>query len=287
MKNQNLIKGNRLEDAIEQIEKIIFKTTPSFREAEIKFEKKKIIIISGVRHEIDLFAEINQGKGYKATYIFECKNWKKPVGKNEIIIFEKKIELVSAQKGFFVARKFTRDASNFADKQKRIELIEVDTDFVGIKPFPNLQVQTIHHNKINVVLSQYQKDKDAKLKRKIALDIKKDIVVFNGKELALQQFANNVAEKFLFAIIQKDKIKIIPNNLYTFPINELLNFKRKELYFKKIEIASIKIVAETEFASIRPGIITKFDVKSRGRVINFETVKMKTGKLDISMAATR
>jgi len=91
----------------------------------------------------------------------------------------------------------------------------------------------------------------------------------------------------LFAIIQKDKIKIIPNNLYTFPINELLNFKRKELYFKKIEIASIKIVAETEFASIRPGIITKFDVKSRGRVINFETVKMKTGKLDISMAATR
>src|SRR5689334_20905416 len=63
---------------------------------------------------------VGVAKGYTVTFIFECKNWEDAVGKNEIIIFSEKIDAVSAQRGYFVAKSFTRDAEAQALKDPRM-----------------------------------------------------------------------------------------------------------------------------------------------------------------------
>src|SRR4051794_8666377 len=107
-------KGDALENAVQLIEAVILRTNPATKEAPITIETKKTAIVDGVRHEIDVFVTIDYGRGYKAVFIFECKNWKDTVGKDEIIVFSEKINAVQAQQGYFIAKRYTRYASNQA-----------------------------------------------------------------------------------------------------------------------------------------------------------------------------
>lgn len=112
-------KGDALEVAVGAIEELILRNS-SVRPV---FERKKIINVGGVHHEIDLYVTIDAGAGYTSVFIFECKNWEKPVGKNEILIFSKKIIDARATKGFMVTKDFTTDATAAANQDPRIILM--------------------------------------------------------------------------------------------------------------------------------------------------------------------
>jgi hypothetical protein len=56
--------------------------------------------LGGVHYEIDIFVTIDLSNGYKSVFIFECKNWQEPVGKNEVIVLSEKIAGAQAQHGY-------------------------------------------------------------------------------------------------------------------------------------------------------------------------------------------
>src|SRR5712691_2164301 len=67
-------KGNALENAVHAIEMVILRTNPATKDATITIEPKKIVVVDGVKHEIDIYITIDLGHGYKSVFIFECKN---------------------------------------------------------------------------------------------------------------------------------------------------------------------------------------------------------------------
>src|SRR5215472_7371246 len=116
-------KGSALEAAVLAIEEHILRVSPNVKDKTYLIESNKIISVGGVRHEIDIFVTFELGPGYRPVYIFECKNWKEAVGKNEIIVFIEKIKAAGAQRGFFVAKSFTSDAEAQSRKEPRMELV--------------------------------------------------------------------------------------------------------------------------------------------------------------------
>ena len=116
-------KGNDLEQAVRAIEDSILRTVPGYAEGTFKIQGNKVLVQNGVRHEIDVFVTASLAAGYDATFIFECKNWNAKVGKNELIIFSEKVAVSGAQRGFFVAKAFTKDAQAQAKKDSRIKLL--------------------------------------------------------------------------------------------------------------------------------------------------------------------
>src|SRR4030095_3552457 len=121
--NNPFEKGNALENAVRAVESVILRASPAYRENTFVIHSKKIEVVDGVSHEIDILVEIDIGKGYKSIFIFECKNWEDKVGKNEVIIFAAKIAAIGAQRGFFIAKSFTRDARAQAAKDPRVTLL--------------------------------------------------------------------------------------------------------------------------------------------------------------------
>jgi Restriction endonuclease len=115
-------KGDALENAVAAIEEVILRSSAGIGREPI-IEKKKIIIVNGVRHEIDVCVTTDLAPGYKPVFIFECKNWKEAVNKNEIIIFSEKIDVSGATSGCFVAKSYTSDAVNQAKQDPRITLL--------------------------------------------------------------------------------------------------------------------------------------------------------------------
>jgi len=125
-------KGDQLENAVRGIENLLLSLSPSLTQETYKIESKKIISVGEVRHEIDVFVSVDLGSDYKSVFIFECKNWKQPVGKNDVIIFSEKINACRAQWGCIVAKTFTSDAENQAKKDARIKLFHATEHDVSL-----------------------------------------------------------------------------------------------------------------------------------------------------------
>lgn len=122
-------KGRQLEEAVKSIEALILQSDDSLAQTDFQLEPNKIINSAGTRHEIDLFVTVSRAGGYDSTFVFECKNRQKATGKNDIIIFTEIIEATSAQKGYFIAASFTKDAVAQANKNPRIELVRMRREF--------------------------------------------------------------------------------------------------------------------------------------------------------------
>ncbi|GGG60518.1 restriction endonuclease [Bizionia arctica] len=120
--------GKSLERATELIETHIINHIQKSEIGKITIETNKIITPNQVKNEIDVYVTIDLKIGTSLIYIFECKNYKKKkVDKNDIIIFEEKLKLFNAQKGYFIAKTYTKDAKNRAAQNQRIELLVLDS----------------------------------------------------------------------------------------------------------------------------------------------------------------
>jgi hypothetical protein len=102
-----------------------------------QIERRKIITVGDVHHEIDVCVAVGAAKGYESVFLFECKNWADPVGKNEIIVFAEKIDAAVAQRGYFVAKQFTKDAVAQAARDARISLLYATEHDPTNVPAPN------------------------------------------------------------------------------------------------------------------------------------------------------
>jgi hypothetical protein len=124
-------KGTDLERAITAIEGCILRATPELAKTSYKIYTRRIIVVGGVKHEIDIWVEFDLGNNYKSVFIFESRNRQEKVSKDDIIIFGKKIEAAQAQRGFFVARLFGRYAIAAAKLDPRMTILKVNQNLMN------------------------------------------------------------------------------------------------------------------------------------------------------------
>jgi hypothetical protein len=112
-------KGDTLEQAVRAIELAILQQSPGYNEKTVRIEgNKRFKSSAGVPHEVDIWVTVELATGYDATFIFECKNWKRKVVKKEAADFARKVEDAKAQRGFLVAAMLTKGAeANLVDTQ--------------------------------------------------------------------------------------------------------------------------------------------------------------------------
>jgi hypothetical protein len=131
-------KGRDLERAVRFIQETILQSDPRLKGSRCTIESNKIVNVQGVHHEIDVLVSTLPGSHYESTSIFECKDWKDPVGKNEVIILAEKVHAVRANRGFLVARKITTDAEAQLRRDTRLTFIECSDNFLS--PLSKMEV---------------------------------------------------------------------------------------------------------------------------------------------------
>lgn len=286
MASDKAVKGLALENAIEKIEGAILRSDPTLKGGIFKIETRKIIVSSGVKHEIDVYVSIDHIKGYNSVFIFEAKNWKEKVGKNEIIIFQEKIKAISAQKGFFVSKEFTKDAVNQAELEPRMELVVASESFEMQPLFPDVHVlvreQAESRMSVTFTAQKSQPKKDLQI-----IPIKSDdIVTVDGKEQTFKEFAN-----YLFENTAAEKFQTVPTQTYlegkyTVEHKKIFDFLETPVIYQEKTFESIETDAIIAFKIVRPKVVSRFDIKSRGRVVTLETVELGGGnKIDLSLIA--
>jgi hypothetical protein len=260
-------KGNALEAVVVAIEGLILRTSPSVKEKSYRIESKKIINVGGVHHEIDVFVTFELGPGYNSVYIFECKNWKEAVGKNEIIIFAEKIEAARAQRGFFVAKSFTADATAQASKDPRMELV------VAAEHDPASTILPIGYQ------STFQKPKHVKVvfskwgvpgTKFVKHDLSKAVATLNGESLNLLSYMDAWVTEAINESMRTFPSGTLADGTYERECTSERKFTEGLFVVNDTIIQTATITMQFEIYLLRPAVKSHFEINGRGRVISLE-----------------
>lgn len=268
-------KGDALQRAVHAIEQHIIRTTPSLREKIFLLEEKKIVCVAGVHHEIDVFVTTDPAPGYSAIHIFECKNWKKPIGKTEIIDFSEKIKATNAAHGYFIAKSFTRDARAQARKDGRLTLlIASEHDPTGMPLLDDFHSIHARPRQLESTFST----KGSTHAEFLPCDVAASQLTILGETINLGDYLVMWATE----LMEQQTLSFPSGKLQAGTYEQQASAKRifgdAEVFVNGDEMESAEIVARYRVDVHRPTIISRFQVESRGRVWSFAPIVLMHGE---------
>lgn len=136
--------GKALERAVQMIQDTLIRSMPGMKADRFSIEVRKRINLGGECLEFDVYVVMHPGSDYESVVVFECKDWKKPVGAGEVMKFGVKVERIGAAKGIIVAKALTSDAEVELRKQNRLTF-KRRTDEIASLLTLNL-IHTVHES---------------------------------------------------------------------------------------------------------------------------------------------
>jgi hypothetical protein len=278
-------KGKSLERAVRSVEAAILQAAPGYSEKTFTIESKKIVIVKGVRHEIHVWVGIDLGKGYRALFIFECKNWEESVGKNEIIVFSEKVKATRAQSGFFVAKSFTRDAEAQAQEHPRITLLlakEYDIESTRL-PY-ECHVLTQEETRAGFILRELGTREN---ERRVPIDPVNAKATLRGEVIDFDRYVREWIVDACNERLASFPSGVTPNGVHELQARVERQFDREEFYVNDKEIESASLSIDFKVRITRPAVISHFEVQSRGRVVSLAPVMIgQVGPIAIDFVGT-
>lgn len=273
-------KGNALEEAVGLIESLILSVDPGASEKAFTIEYKKILVVDGVRHEMDLYVTVHFAPGYQSIFIFECKNWAEPVGKNEIIIFSEKVKAVGAAHGYFVATAFTADAKAQAKKDNRLTLrYAVEHDPLQTLSWINHYDAVQRYYSLQIEIYAREGQVQGPTSGSLQVQYNGDTTDFHT---LLIPWARDQAREPLKHFASERAAGV-----YDFDVDFVRVFFPGNLRILGEDIDLIHVLAKTTVEIYRAPLASSFEIESRGKVISWgalETPSVNIGKSYIAMA---
>jgi hypothetical protein len=266
-------KGNALEAAVQAIETIILRNSPSYREDTFVIHRKKIIVVNGVKHEIDIWVEVDLAAGYKPIFIFECKNWdSEKVNKNEIIVFAEKIKASQAQRGFFVAKSFTGDAEAQSKQEPRMQLLHASELPLDI-PIPwgfHFLIHEIKDLQVELGIPGGPHPPAAPIRFEMT-----ELLRFaDGRTTKLCEYSDSWAREIMHKHSYSFASGEMPEGDYPLSAEGQRNFQQGEVMIGEHAVVSASLRVGYLARVRRPAIIWHYEVATRGRVLSLAPVEM-------------
>ncbi len=275
-------KGSVLELVVHTIEEAILSTFPEYQEDTFTIESRKIIRDDGVRHEIDLWVCVDRPKGYTSVFIFECKNWKKKVGKNEVIAFSAKIEAAQAQTGYLVAKAFTADAEAQCKKHTRMQLVPAKETVSPSIPIPNKMhgVEPID-TQAGIRIHRRYKRREGRILDQTAASCQ-----FNGENVNLTDYGRRQIETCI-----REEINAFPSDERTpgtyrlKDIKKVISYDKGELVVNGDDVEFLEVQVTGSVRVFLPRIISYWDIERRGRALIMELPTTLCNPINVTIAS--
>jgi hypothetical protein len=276
-------KGRELESAVHAIEAVILESSPSLREKPFTIEARKRINVGGVHHEIDIFVTVGVAKGYTSTFIFECKNWEDAVGKNEIIVFSEKINAATAQRGYFVAKSFTKDAEAQAHKDQRITLLTATEH----NPATTITPESFHITApATAKCSTTFRAAGSSGKNLDPIEVQDKLIQLCDRDVLLTDYLNSWLDDIYQQRLLEFQTAHLAEGIHPMTAEAERSLGAGEVFIDGREIEHVQIEAEFGVHIIRPAVISDYEVATRGRVIRLAKAKVRDFVIDTAFVVT-
>jgi Restriction endonuclease len=267
MSNNNKEKGNALERVVRLVQKTILEQDPKFAGVKFSIEMNQILKVNDVRHEVDVLVKTHPDSQFEALWIYECKNWQEPVGKNEIIIFAEKVKVLGAARGFMVAKEFTKDAKAQAEADRRIQLVPFSEDFIN--PLnAQLLYNVIAPSSIVVRIKERNKPPSPNPN---PVDMNAVVCLHNGNKRDFYSFIMDHIGGIVAEL--KKESKFLNEGEFCEPKGVDVYYPQGELVLNGMDIEQLVVFSHFWISTQRKKIMSKFELKDQGRVYFIEPIE--------------
>lgn len=251
-------KGKQLEEAVKAIETAILQGE-ALGERCLSIESNRVLVLDGVKHEIDIFVRIKLGNSYDATYLFESKNWAEPVGKDPLIVFAEKIRATGAARGFCVAPAFTEYAVAQARHDPRIVLLNSTEHHISPAGF-----RCLSWGNEQVTIRDAQTAGGP-----VRLTVHTP-VIFGGKEVPFVAVMQKLGERMVQTRIAQSDVCALADGSHDLSAIVSYNLPTRGILVDGIELKSVTLSAKFNYQVTTPKLLYGYDVKIRGMFLKFE-----------------
>lgn len=267
MSSRTSQKGRGLERAVRFIQETLLKSDPKLKGIEFTIEANKIAHISGVRHEIDLFVQTLPGSQFESAWIFECKDWKEPVGKNEVIILGEKVDALGASRGFLVARKITKHAEAQLKLDTRLTFIPCTDEFLS--PLNSLELVHSEHELFPISISVKQRG-ILPTEHPKDLDWKDKICRVDTKIVDFLSFFKPHVDEMIARDRNENSARYRNEGTHFGGMATLIGFEKGGFMIGDVDVENLEIAVRFWVHVRRRKLISKFELKGQGRAFSFE-----------------
>lgn len=252
--------GKNLEQAAEAIESLLLQQNSDLSGLTIEVQARRRERIAGVLHEFDLWVSVET----VGIFLVECKDWAKPVGKNEIIIFAEKLRATGALGGYVVARSFTADAKAQAKLAKNLRLEIARTELKSLVELPQ------YHAVFNTIITDLSS---------VALTVGSQsapttrIFVWKGNRLTIDELSHLLLEEALTERMSIEPTASKPNGKYRLEFRKERKFDVAEIMcgLSLVRSASLHLVFDVEVE--HPLLVWQFAIAERGVAVKYLTTR--------------
>ena len=277
------MKGRELEDAVHAIETVILQSSPTLHDKAFTIEPRKRINVGGVHHEIDIFVKVEVAKRYSSLFIFECKNWADAVGKNDVIVFAEKIDATSAQRGFFVAKSYTKDAMAQAGKDSRITLLTATEHDPATSIVPDSFHFTAPATVKPTVTFRVAGSSGKDLK---PIDVHDKKARLHGREIRLTDFLDPWIQELYSERLLHFRTWDLSAGIHPMTASGDRSFGAGEFIIDEQAMEHVHIDLECGVQITYPAVLSDYEVSSRGRVIRLEPVRVRDVAIQTAFITT-
>lgn len=267
-----------MEEAVYFIQKAILESDPKFRGMEFTISRNEHFNADGVRHEIDVLVRVNPATDFEAKLLFECKNWNTTVGKNEVIVLSEKIHVLSAARGFLVARSFSSDAEAQVRKDPRVKLVRCATDFQSA-----LSIELFHSETELLMIEVHARILGAD-KNRTAEDTTlshKEIWSFQGRPVVLGEIIKEHADHFYRERFKQEQARFRLEGVHSGSVVGRIEFDPGELISGDRVIHWVNLVCHYRVTNTLRRIRSQFDLHGYGRTYAFEQFEANGKSVDV------
>lgn len=280
MPSESNTKGRSLETAVRFIQEAILEADPRFRGTRCTIESNKIERVNGVRHEIDVLVKTHPDSVYSATWIFECKNWEKPVGKVEVIHLAEKVEALAASGGFLVAKEVTSDAAAQLQLKPRLKHLRCTEDFLS----PLSSAELIYFDQEVLAPSVVVTWRGGKPANQPSIsDATKLACVLNDRPIDFIAFIEKQIDEIADETRKENHLRLRNEGTHWVEGGRGIDFAPTEFTIEGVDVESIAIPLRSFVTSKRRKLVSRFELQGQGQVFAFEPIERDDGHQPIEI----
>jgi len=240
--------------------------------AGVKFsiEFNKIVTTAGVRHEIDVLVKTLPDSPYESVWIFECKNWKRTVGKNEPIIFAEKVNAINANRGIIVARKLSPSAKAQLKLDSRLSFVECTDEFLS--RLNNVEAVCVSHEVLPLKIRIRQRGV-APTDHPSEFEWREKPCLLNNKPQDFLSFVGHRVDELVARDAKENFGRYLFEGTHWSQQANLVVFGNGEFCVGDVELEDMLVTAQFLIEVRRRKIISKFELKGQGRAFSFEPIE--------------
>lgn len=252
-----------MENAVHRIQEALLESDPALKGGRFTIEVNKRITVAKTRHEVDVYVVTQPGTSYESIVIFECKDWKKPVSKNEIMNLKEKVEILGATRGVMVGHRLSKDAEELLKGYPRVRFLRCNHDIKSV-----LQVNALHivHDPQRITVKVTPRDPTQTFPE----NLKECLFHWAGRTSMLQALAYERVEALASEDKTNERSKYQAEGSHWQHRSDLLQFGPGEFSLSGIEVAAVETEVTFSISVLKHSPAYVCCIDGEGNVASFE-----------------